>query len=142
MMDNSIEKQLKILELESAALKSSFSRSANELPLFTISEKFTTTRNAVNIVANGNSNISNDPERIVITLNTNIGANTIANLEISTNNSRLPVKRRVPYSGGAKWIVTAATKGDISGDNWQSTTYQFNIQSLVDGELTITEMSS
>lgn len=74
-----------------------------------------------------------DNEAVVVTLETTAGTNTLAILELTTNGTYMPVIRRVPYTGGARWVVTAPPR--YSGGNWQPTTYNFTVQTLVDGTL-------
>lgn len=132
MIDNT-ERLLTKLENESKALKATFEQSAMALPVFTTTHAHTTTQNKITIAASGNTYTPNDPERVIVTFNTNSGANTIAKLEISTNNAYLPVTRRIPYSGGAQWSVTAGAQSN--GSSWQPTNYTFTVQSLINGTL-------
>lgn len=133
------EQWLSSLENESKALKQGFERSATTIPLFTKSTNFSTSRNALNLSFSGGSVVVSDPERVIVTFNTSNSLNTLAKLEIQTDSNRLPLVRRLPYSGGARWSVTAGTKNDST---WETTNYLFVVQSFIDGEISITEGTS
>lgn len=134
-----VESELIKLENESKALKATFERAATTITLFTNGITHTTTQNQMTVVTSGGTYYQNDPERVIVTFNTNTGANTIAKLEIATDNTDLPVVRRLPYSGGAQWSVCAGTKNTSP---WQPTNYTFTVQSLMDGALSAAEATS
>lgn len=121
------------LRREFHALKQAYQATATKVNLITKTASFSTKRNACNYSGEGISFGYEDNERVVVTLETASGANTLANLEISGNYAQPPVFRRVPYAGGARWIVSNAPRQ--SGGSWASTTYQFNVQTLVSGTL-------
>lgn len=120
------------LRREYHALKQAFQASATKINLVTKTIQFSTSRNACNYNGDGINFNYDDNERVVVTLQTTSGANTLANLEISDNYGP-PIVRRVPYSGGARWIVTNAPRQ--SGGNWAPTTYNFTVQTLINGTL-------
>lgn len=124
-------KLIKDLRQEYHAQKAAFERSASNISLYTKSINFATSRNEWTFYDQGGTFTSNEPERVVVTLATNTGSNTLAKLEIATDGDT-PIVRRVPFSGGAKWIVTAPAKTGT----WAATNYQFVVQTLVNGTLT------
>lgn len=118
---------------EIQALKQSYQATATQIKLTTKTLQFSTLRNSCHYAGGGISFDYDDNERVVLTLETDSGANTLANLEISGNYDIPPIVRRVPYSGGARWIISNAPKQ--SGGNWATTTYNFAVQTLVNGTL-------
>lgn len=121
------------LRREFHALKQAYQATATKVNLVTLPLNYSTKRNACNYAGGGINFNYDDNERVVITLTTAAGVNTLANLEISGNYDQPPIIRRVPYSGGARWIVSNAPKQ--SGGNWTATNYQFAVQTLVNGAL-------
>lgn len=126
-----VEIKLRNLQKEARALKATFEQAAGKLPLITKTLSFSTSRNAVT----ENGFTYDDLERVVVTIATASGANTLAKLEVSGNYDTLPVVRRIPFSGGARWIVTTNARID-SSYNWTPTVYQFTVQTLTNGTLT------
>ena len=124
---------LKKLRNEYWALKMAFEAAATNVKLTTKTLTYTTSKNACHWSDSGFNFDYEDNERVVVTLATSSGANTLAKLEISGNYTELPIVRRVPYSGGARWIVSNAYR--ISGGAWAATTYNFTVQTLVNGTL-------
>ena len=99
MFNSRVEKQLKELEDEIAALKQSFQRSPYQLDIYTTTKTVamgTDTIKTTNSRVLGNSEITIG-RGISVTYQTTSGANTIAKIS--------PKGRRVPYNGGAKWII-------------------------------------
>lgn len=133
------EQWLSKLENESKALKQGFERSATSIPLFTKSISYSTNRNAMTMTYTGASMVVSEPERVIVTFNTLNSLNTLAKLEIQTDSNRLPLVRRLPYSGGARWSVTAGTKNDST---WETTNYTFVVHSFINGEISVSEVSS
>lgn len=131
-MSDNIERQLTKLENESKSLKAAFQQQATLLPVYTDSIDYTTTENLMSFNYGGTPATGKDPERVIVTFATDSGANTIAKLEITTDNDYLPIVRRVPYSGGARWYVTAGSKDE---DSWEATNYNFTVQSMINGTL-------
>lgn len=123
-------KIIKDLRQEYHAQKAAFEQSASNILLYTKSINFSTSQNEWTFYEQGGSFTSNEPERVVVTLATNTGSNTLAKLEISTDGAA-PIVRRVPFSGGARWVVTAPAKA-----GWSATNYNFVVQTLVNGTLT------
>lgn len=128
-----ISEIIKNLRQEYHALKVSFAASANNIPLVAKTLNFATSKNACRYSSGGIAFNYEDNERVVVTLDTSTGSNTLANLEISGDFTTPPVVRRVPYSGGARWIVMTAPK--YSGGNWTATNYHFQVLTLVNGTL-------
>lgn len=136
----SVEAWLSRLEKESDALKQTFLRSATSLKVITNTLTYQTVRNAITIVFSGGSNVFNDPERFIVTFDTFTGSNTIARLEMSTDQQYPFVKvRRLPYSGGARWSVVMNSRDYAT---WTTTNCQISIHSLVDGSITVSEVNS
>lgn len=127
---------LKALRREYWALKTAFSAPAINIPVITKTLNFTTSKNLCHYVAPGYYDYyTEEIERVEVTLTTTSGANTFAKLELSGNATEAyPKIRRVPYSGGARWIVTNVPRR--SDGNWQATSYTFTVQTMVDGTLT------
>lgn len=124
-----IQNLIQNLRKEAQAMKVAFERSATAVALITKTTSFQTKKNLV--TEDGFS--YEDLERVVVTLAGSEGANTIAKLEVAGDYDTVPIVRRVPFSGGARWVVTTAAK--YSGGAWAPTTYQFTVHSLVRGEL-------
>mgnify|MGYP006908799114 CR=1 FL=1 len=121
------------LKREVRALKVAFQQSATKINLYTKTLNFSTSENLCTQTQDGYSFSYADQERVVVTLSTSSGTNTLAQLEVSGNYNQAPIVRRIPYSGGARWIVSNAPK--LSGLNWSSTTYNFAVQTLVNGTI-------
>lgn len=139
----SIEKQIADLWNESNALSVAYAQAAVKLPVITSNAvNHATTANTITIVPTGGSAINqSDPERVIVTFNTTSGANTTAKLEMTTDNTSLPIVRRLPYSGGAQWSVTALPKLDGTGTR-VTTNYVFTVQSLIAGTLSSADATS
>lgn len=134
------ETWLRKLESESKALKVASQRSASNLPIYTRSINFATSRNAITINTPGGTTTQNDPERVIVTYATTNGANTIAKLEMTNDNTNgIIVIHRIPYSGGARWSITNGSKDPVT---FTPTNYTFTVQSMIDGTLTASEMTS
>lgn len=142
----SVEKQLNALEAEVKAQKMAYEQAATSMPVFTASVDFTTTRNEITTRSSSGNYTENGVERVMVTLDTDTGINTIATLEMETNNTNsAPTIRRVSYSGGARWVVTNQPRvnlGDLQDNNWYPTHYRFQVQSLVQGSLRAENISS
>lgn len=136
---SSVEQWLSRLEDEGKSLKQGFERSATSMELFTRTATHSTSRNPITLTDQFGSYTHSDPERVIVTFNTNSGANTLAKLELSTNNPSMPVVRRLPFSGGARWSVTASTR---DSSTWVPTNYSFTVHALIDGIITTSETSS
>lgn len=129
---STVEQKISNLERELKAMKVAFERSATKTNLITKPISFNTKENLITL--SGQYPFSQDDlERVVVTLSTSSGANTIAKLEISGNYDTLPTVRRVPFSGGARWVVTNSPRQ--SGGSWTPTTYNFTVHSLVNGTI-------
>lgn len=143
-MDN-VEKQLNALETEARALKIAYEQVATSMPVFTTRLDFTPTKNELIARYGSTSRTENDIERVVLTLDTERGTNTLATLELETNADAAPNIRRVPYKGGARWVITNQPRvqsGSWWSGNWLPTTYRFQVQSLVKGSLRAENMTS
>lgn len=127
------QKILKQLRQEYHAQKVAFEQAGANINLFTKSVNFSTQQNLVSQTQSGSTFSYPGEERVVVTLTTNSGSNTLAKLEVSGNYDTVPIVRRVPFSGGAKWVVTSSPR--LVGGNWASTTYTFVVQTLVNGTL-------
>lgn len=132
------------LERESSALDVAFARNATQVPVYTKSVIFQTSRNVTHIVllpdGAGDEDLDS-PERIVVTLNTTSGANTNAKLELTCSSEEFPIVRRRVFDGGAQWIVTNLPDYDSDG-NWRPTQYELFVQSFLDGEVIVENMES
>lgn len=132
-MIESTQQILSRLRREHKALKMAFEATATKVTLITKTLSFSTSKNACRQTSGGIGFDYEDNERVVLTLDTPSGANTIAKLEIDGNYTELPIVRRMPYSGGARWVISNAPR--YSGGAWASTTYNFTVQTLINGTL-------
>lgn len=124
---------LKRLRREYWALKTAYAATATTIRLTTKTLTFSTSKNQCHAHSDNYDYDYDGDERIILTLDTASGANTLANLEMSSNADGPAKVRRVPYAGGARWIITNIAKQ--SGGSCAATTYQFTVQTLVDGTL-------
>lgn len=155
----SVETQIEELKNEMAALKTSFNQVSMSLDVYTTSLEFSTSPNQIQWNSNnldqtkpcylfsldgtsdlqGNHN-SYGRERVEVTFDCDAGINTFASLEIDlidANDWAVWVKR-VPYSGGARWIVLLTDNAVLSGGVWQSwkaNVVKFTVQSAAPGTL-------
>lgn len=135
-----METELKKLEEEIRAQKTAFEKMGTQMPVFTKSVDFSTLANPMRIdYGDGSEPYEFDGnERVVVTYATSRGSNTLATLEMTIDGFRNSLKvKRVPYTGGARWIVyNTPTYAEVGG-NYQrvATNYTFTVQSAVDGTL-------
>lgn len=154
-----VDQQLQKIEQEIESIRSAFSYNASNMSVYTSTLTFTTSEN---ITTWTNSESYNplqwsslvsmyttsggdrfDTETIVVTFDCNAGVNTFANLEIDFVDIKQGLAvvscRRIPYAGGARWLVTVQPKATTDGDGhdvWQPSTLEFAVQSAVQGNLT------
>ena len=138
-MNANVEKRIHKLENEISALKAAFAREASSLITFTYSREFSTQKNEITARQQGLDPFTTlGDERVVVTFTTENGANTPAVLELRTDNAYVSssfgklVVQRVPYSGGARWIVESVPNDP---NNWRTTNYTFVVHSLIRGSL-------
>lgn len=156
-----VEQQIQALEQEVKALRTAFEQNASSMNLQTYKLEFTTSRNTTNWSNSGAYNpLEWDPltsmpvdangnkigtETIEVTFNCSAGINTFANLEIdpidvSNDNWAIISSRRVPYSGGAQWLVAikpnVAMIGNTGKYQWSPSKLLFAVQSAAPGTLT------
>lgn len=131
---SNVEKQIKELNTEADALKVAYEAAAMNIPVVTKTLSFTTSKNEISITFGGQTTTYPDYERTVLTFATAYGQNTVAQLELTTNATLSPKIQRVPYSGGARWIINAQPRLD-GNNNWLATTYNFTVQTAIDGTL-------
>lgn len=137
----STEEWVAKLESESAAMKQGFARPATSIDVLSRTVLYSTVKNAITFTYTGGSTqVVNDPERFIVTYTTLTGANTLAKLEISTDQTSPSLKvRRIPYSGGARWSVVMNSRDYAT---WATTNCVITIQALLDGNITINEVTS
>ena len=130
-----IEKEIKKLQEEIEAQKAVFEKTALQLPVVTKTISFTTKANPMNIDYGGGTTYSFDGnERVVVTFATSRGSNTAAVLEMTSDGIMADLKvKRVPYAGGARWVVYSMP--NYSEGNRIDTHYTFTVQSALDGTL-------
>lgn len=154
-----VDSQLQKIEQEIESIRTAFSQNASSMTIYTSTLDFTTSRNTTNW---SNSSAYSpleweplismyrtsggdrfDTETIEVTFACTAGINTFANLEIDFTSiaSGLAVvsSRRVPYSGGARWIVTVRPNSTTDGsgyDVWVPSRLRLAVQSAVQGNLT------
>lgn len=153
----SVEQQIQKLNQEIKAVKSSFEQSATMMKVYSTEITFSTSMNAVVF-----SNPSYDPfdwgtltsmprvdantrcgeEPIIVTFSCDGGINTFATLEVKPAKELGGLEsikiRRLPYSGGSRWLVIATpdtTSQSQGWDIWQPTTLTFVVKSAVQGQL-------
>lgn len=134
-----MEKELQRLEDEIKAQRTVFEKMALQMPVFTKSINYTTKANPMTIsYSSGGSYNFDGNERVKVTFTTSRGSNTLANLEITSDGIKADLKVfRVPYSGGARWIIYSMPKYETVGGTYQrvDTHYSFTVQSAVEGTL-------
>lgn len=118
------------LENESRSLDEAIKRSANNIKFKTKPPIHFETGTALS---------SFFGQRIVVTLNTYSGANTIASLEISTNAQLVYNVQRKVFSGGARWAITFFPGYD--GSNYRPVDFDITVNTLVDGDVFVQEVS-
>lgn len=126
-----LEQTLDSVELEIKALKNAFEQTAFQLPVFTYSLDFTTTPNNVTLTQAGYPAVTYQGSgRTVVTFDSGAGVNALAFLEIEVDDGGYGISnikfRRVPYSGGARWIIY---------DDGGQIDYKFVVHSAVPGNL-------
>lgn len=139
-MNERTEKQLKSIEQEIKALKTSFEQSASSMEIYTTRTTFTTQPNkftATNpsydytqwsrIVDYYYKHSSSDPnsyyadEPVIVTFRSENGQNVLANLEIGANGDTTSFLKitRMPFSGGARWKILCYPILEPIGNPWQ-----------------------
>lgn len=142
-----IEKQIADLESEGKNLDVAYVRTAANIPIYTKNASYSTAANIITMTyPGGGSSSFPDNERTLITFSTNTGANTIAELEVNVLNPNptagvWPIVRRIPFSGGAQWIVVVNPNIDANF-NRQPTNLGFMVVSMIPGTMTITDFTS
>lgn len=153
----SVQGQINKLEEEIKAIKASFEQSAAQMPMYSSEITFTTSMNMVRYthppinplewatlvsLPNIDQNTSCGVEPIIVTFTCDKGINTFANLEIlvieSLDGLFVTTVRRIPYSGGARWLVTAQPNHEYKQDGyveWHPTKLKFVVKSAVTGTL-------
>lgn len=153
----SVEQQIEKLNQEIKDVKSSFEQSATMMKIYSTKITFSTSMNTI-IFSNPSynplewetlvslpridANTRCGVEPIIVTFNCEKGINTFATLEIKVieggTGLRTITTKRLPYSGGSRWLVTTSpyTKMNSSGwYNWYPTVIEFNIKSATPGQL-------
>lgn len=127
-MPSRIETQLRQLQDEANAQKQAFERAAYSLDLYTTQKTATIPYNhieASNCAVINNTTGANPSRNALVTFNTYSGIDVVAKIE--------PYGRRLPYSGGAQWIVPSSG-GEESGSGRELTV---TVYSTAPGELTV-----
>ena len=140
-----VEQQIEKLESEIKALKTGFEQTALTIPVVTKTTSITAAQNKLDVkYTYGGTTYEYDEnaaERLLVTFTTSRGSNTIAVLEVQADHTDAsPVVQRIKYSGGAKWIITG--QPHFSGQTWQATSYTITVHSMVDGTLSVENMTS
>ena len=133
-MTDKVEKQLETLESELKALKITFNRASSSLEIYANLLHFETTPDQV-VITGPDAATYYGAERVELTFDALGGVNALAVLEMTGNyNSgviyRPPIVRRVPYIGGARWIIESWPYGGGTPIE-----YDFTVVSNVDGVL-------
>ena len=155
------EQELNKIEEEIRAIKASFQQSATMLDVDKTTITFSTSPNIVRWNDNGNwepykyelldtlREFSSDLqgnhagyglERVVVTFDCDGRQNTFASLEMDLidANDWAVWQKRVPYSGGARWIVMFHVNGSLDGQGnfqWKPTIVKFAVESAIPGTL-------
>ena len=130
--------RLSSIRRELQAQKTAYRRASTQLKLYTKTLSFDTKKNACHFADLNPPTFEfdyEDNERVVVTLTTTSGYNTLATLEITGNYDVMPVVRRVPFSGGVRWYVSTSPRYNWDDHTWISTHYGFTVQTLVNGTL-------
>lgn len=157
-----VEDQIFELEREVESIKTSFAQSAVTMDVYTVEDYFETSPNIITWNANGHlepmkypnleslTGITSDAqgnhtgygrERFVVTFDCSSGINTFATLELTPIGEDIipPVWiNRVPYSGGAKWIIIVWAQGDYDDQRnfiWRPNRFNIAVQSAAPGTL-------
>ena len=138
-MDSRTEKDLRKLEQEVEAQKATFDKQASQLLTYTKTAYFTTSTNSVTLTPISDPSqayTTEGNERVVVTFAAEGGSNTLAVLEVDSDNDDEVdfTINRVPYSGGARWIVSAVPRYNQSFTRID-THYTFKVHSVMDGTL-------
>lgn len=154
-----VDQQLQKVEQEIESIRSAFAYNASNIDVYTSTLTFTTSKNTTSWNNSGSYNPLQwapltsmytssggdrfDVETVIVTFTCDAGINTFANLEINyvTVSAGFAVSscRRVPYSGGARWLVTIQPRATSDGRGnytWQASTLKFAVQSAAPGNLT------
>lgn len=154
------EKEVEKLEGEIKAIKASFQQSASMMEVYTASCNFSTSPNVITWNGNGHwtplhytwldtlygqtvdgsgNTTGYGRERIIVTFTCTGGINTFASLElepIDMNDGTVWIKR-IPYSGGARWVVYLNPNGVYNGQgvwqSWKANKLKFYVQSAMAG---------
>lgn len=130
--------RLGIIRRELQAQKAAFRRASTNLQLYTKTLTFQTSKNACHFKDTNPPVFEydyEDNERVVVTLTTPSGYNTLATIEISGNYDVMPVVKRVPFTGGVRWYVSTSPRYNWDDHTWLPTTYNFTVQTLINGTL-------
>lgn len=152
----SVESEIEKMTNEINSLKATFEQSAAMMQMIVTEITFSTSMNSISF-----TNPSYDPlkwqslislpkisatvacglEPVIVTFDCDAGINTFATLEIERPAHTpldLIATYRLPYSGGAKWMVTVnpnVTPLQSGYYSWQSTTLRFVVKSAAAGQL-------
>lgn len=155
------EKEIAQLEEEVKAIKASFQQSASMMEVYKAEMQFATSQNLVQWNGNGHwepfkyelleslTSYSSDAqgnhtgygyERIVITFDCEGGQNTFASLELDMVdvNEWAVWYKRIPYSGGARWVVSLHPNGSYNGQGtfiWRPSVLKIAVESAIPGTL-------
>ena len=153
----SVENQVERLEQESEALKVSYEQSASELSLYTYETVFSTTMNGITCTlpssydpevwwlppAKLDSDTRIGDELVEVTFDSDEGINPFAMLEMedASANERndFITTTRVPYNGGARWIVELSPSIEPVGStgyySWKPNVIRFVVKSFARGRI-------
>lgn len=143
----SVENKLLLLENEGNALDVAYERQGSTIPVYSSNKVIhSTAENKITMTYTKYPTATiDDPERMVVTYDTETGVNTLAALEIDVENpsstGTWPIWRRIPYSGGAQWIVEIPVQYDANYARI-ATVLDFVVQAMVPGTLTVTDATS
>lgn len=129
-----MEAEITRIENEIDAQKATFEKTAYQMPVFTNSIEFKTSANKITMDQGAGPFSFDGNERVLVTFDTARGSNTLAVLEMTSDSILADLKvKRIPYSGGARWVVYDMPNYD---DGTRiDTHYTFTVQSAVDGTL-------
>lgn len=163
-MNERTEKQLKSLEQEIKALKTSFEQSASSMEIYTTRTTFTTQVNKFSFTSPPSFDYENwwrimgyidqhdstdrssyfADEPVIITFRSENGQNVLANLEIGANGDSTSFIKimRVPFNGGARWKLLCEPHLEPVGNpveyyNWSPWVLNIAVQAGVRGTLEV-----
>lgn len=139
-MNQTLQKIIAKLNNEINAIKVAYQRVGSNLPVFTKYGEANTIANKCHYeFSYGGQSFNFDEwniEVVEVIFTTTSGANTLATIEVATDNPGKSVfVKRKTFSGGAKWRVYVYPNG--AGYAWRSTKVNVQVHSVIDGSISV-----